>query len=176
MDTSFVIVCLILVGSVFIPFFLFNSAGKKNAKRFGVKVKEVIAKNNLNISDSENWGDTYIGMDTNQRKILYLKFKASENLKELVDLDTMQTCQIAEKRKVVKINDKKELILEKLDLEILLKNSESLLLNFYDINEDRTEDYELQRIEKWKAMILAVHKKNLSENKTAMFKYKILSA
>lgn len=153
MDTSFVIVCLILVGSVFIPFFLFNAAGKKTAKKIGIKVKEVIAKNNLNISDSETWGDTYIGMDTNQRKFLYLKFKASENLEELVDLDTIDTCQIAEKRKVVKVNDKKELILEILALEILQKNGDNLLLNFYSMNEDRTEDFEHARAEKWKAIL-----------------------
>ncbi len=39
-------------------------------------------------------------------------------------------------------------MLEKHDLEILLKNGDSLLLNFYDMNEDRTEDFEQQRIEK----------------------------
>lgn len=153
MDISFIVVCLILVGGVFIPFFLFNAAGKKTAIRIENKVKEVITKNNLNISESENWGDTYIGLDTKQRKFLYLKFKVSENVEELVDLDTINICQIVEKRKSVKINDKKELIVEKLDIDILLKNGKSLLLNFYDNYENRTEDFEHARAEKWKAIL-----------------------
>ncbi len=155
MDTSFVTVCLIVVGSVFIPFFLFSSAGRNGRKKIKAQIKLVVTQNNLNISESENWGNMYIGLDTEQGKFLFLKLQASENLEQLIDLNTISGCQITEKRKVIKTHGKKEMLLEKLDLKILHKNGDNLILNFYDMDEDRKEDFELQRIEKWKALVIA---------------------
>lgn len=154
MDTSFIIVSLILVGSVFIPFFLFNTAGLSERKIIEEKIKQVIAKKNLNIAKSENWGDTYIGLDTIQKKIIFLKIGISDCLEQLLEVDTFKGCQILEKRKAIKRNEKKEMLLEKLDLEILLKNGDNIFLNFYNSNEDRKEDFELKRIETWKAILL----------------------
>ncbi len=153
MDTSFVIVCLIVVGSVFIPFVLFSSAGQNGRKKIKAQIKLVVTQYDLNISESENWGNTYIGLDTDQGKFLFIKLKASENLEQLIDLKTINGCQITEKRKVVKTHGKKEMLLERLDLKILHKNGDNLILNFYDVDEDRKEDFELQRIEKWKALV-----------------------
>lgn len=154
MDTSFVIVCLIVVGLVSIPYFLFGLAGQSEKKNMKAKINQIIEKNNLSVSQSENWGNTYIGLDTNHRKILFLKILASENLEQLLDLDIINGCQIMEKRKAIKINDKKELLLEKLDLEVTFKNNEHRFLNFYDRDQMIQEDLELQRIQKWKNILI----------------------
>ncbi len=47
------------MGSVFIPFFLIIVAVKTERKKMGEKIKQIMAKYNLNISESENWGSTY---------------------------------------------------------------------------------------------------------------------
>lgn len=153
MNTSFIIVCLIVVGSVLIPFFLFASSGQRVRKEMETKIKQVVNKNKLNISESEIWGNTYIGIDTAQRKLIFLKLTASEILEQLVDLNTLKECHIMEKRNSAK--NKKSQLLEKLDLEILLKNSEPIRLNFYDIDQMHQEDFELQRIQKWKAILFS---------------------
>lgn len=154
MDTSFIVVCLIVVSSVFIPFYLFIFAGQSGRKKMKANIKEMVAKYNLNIAESENWGNTYIGLDTNQKKFLFLKITASESLEQLVDLNTVNGFQILEKRKLIKTKGGKEPLLEKLDLEVSLKNSEHILLNFYDADQTLQEDFELQRIQKWKAILI----------------------
>ena len=153
MDISLVILSLILVGSVFIPFFFFNSAGKSENK-IKKKIKQSIANFALNISQSENWGNKYIGIDTDRKIVLYLNFSESDNEEQQISLNHVKVCQILEKRKVIKTKASKETLLEKLDLEVSLQNGEILLLNFYDSNLNYSEDFELQRIEKWKAIII----------------------
>jgi hypothetical protein len=172
MDTSFVIVCLILVALVFIPYLLFIASGKRENKKMKAKIKHVIANNNLNISTSENWGLRYLGIDTVQRKLVFLKSVVledmpSEDLVQLLDLDAIKSCNIVELRKPIKIGDRKEVILEKLDLEILLKNGAHLILSFYHIDDEQMEDWELQRIEKWKATLMELSLKTVDLKKAA---------
>ena len=153
MDNSFIIVCLVLVGMVFIPFFLFNSAGKSETKKNSLLIAKTIADKGLKITHSELWGHHYIGMDVEQHKILFLKISKSDGSEVLLDLKYVEDLQIAEKRKMVRVDSKKELVLQKLDLEVSMKNGEKRMFNFYDSAQFEREDYELHRIQKWKAMI-----------------------
>ncbi|HEA22507.1 hypothetical protein LCGC14_1163720 [marine sediment metagenome] len=154
MDTSFVLVCLIVTGGVFIPFILFSYAGQGRTRKVDSQIKLVATQYNLNISKSEKWGNSYLGLDTDQRKLLYLDFGASENPNQLIDIDAIKGCQIVEKRKILKAHENKEALLESLDLEVLQKDGTSLVLTFYDIDENRKEDFELQRIEKWRDILM----------------------
>jgi len=172
MDTSFVIVCLTLVALVFIPYFLFIAAGKSESKKMKAKINHVIVSNNLNISTSETWGHRYLGIDTVQRKLVFLKSidiedQPSEDLVQLLDLDTIKSCHIAELRKPIKIGERKEVVLEKLELEILLKNGTNLILPFYHMDDEQMEDWELQRIEKWKAVLMEQSSKTVDLKKAA---------
>jgi len=153
MDTSLVIMFLIVMGSIFIPYFFFTSAGQSEGKKIETKIKQAISENNLTISESESWCGRYLGIDTIQRKVLFLKIAQSENQIHLLDLNTIKECKILERRKVLKIKDKKEKTLENLDLEVTLNNRDILLLNFYD-DQDLKENFELRRIEKWKSIVI----------------------
>jgi hypothetical protein len=117
------------------------------------KIKQVIVKNNLNISESEFWSCRYLGIDTIQRKVLFLDISETESLEQQLDLNNVKGFQILENKKVLTINDKKEILLERLDLEVTFKNSERILLNFYDADQEPRQDFELQRIEKWKTIL-----------------------
>jgi hypothetical protein len=160
MDITFIIVCLILVGSVFVPYYLFHAVGKKESKKIRTCIKEIVTKKNLDIYDSENWRSTYIGIDKTNGKMIFLKLMQPENSIQLLDLFRIKECEIVERRKVVKVNDKKERKLEKLDLKVTLIDGEILLLNFYDNSQYDIEDFELHRIEKWKS-ILSVISRNI---------------
>lgn len=150
-DIFFIAICLVLVGLVLIPFFLLV---KTKDKKMTDKVKDLIIQNNLKIYESENWGNSYIGLDSNQRKILFLKKTESDCIWQLLDLTAIADCQLNEKRTVLKIRNKKEFLLEKLDLDILLKNGDTLVLNFYDSEDYRTENFELARAEKWRTKLI----------------------
>lgn len=153
MDTSFVIVSLILVSFVSIPFFLFNAAGKSERKKLKNKIEQIITKNSLSISESETWGITYIGIDPIKKKLLFVKIYPTENNIQLVDLFSVKEYQFLEKRKVVTIENRKERVLEQLDLQVLVKNGNMILLNFYTTAENQGEDFEVRRIEKWIAKL-----------------------
>ncbi|WP_339654342.1 hypothetical protein [uncultured Maribacter sp.] len=153
MEISMIIVSLLLAGSVFIPFYLFNIAGQSERKKFKKKIEEIITKNNLNISESETWGITSIGIDPIMKKLLFVKIYPTENNIQLVDLSAVNEFQILEKRKVISTENRKERVLEQLDLQVLLKNGNMHILNFYTISEDQGEDFEVRRIEKWNALL-----------------------
>jgi hypothetical protein len=173
METPFIIVCLILVALVFIPYLLFITAGKSENDKMKTKIKDVIANNNLNISTYDKWGLRYLGIDTVQRKLVFLKNSfaidgnPSEELVQLIDIDAIKSCNILELRKPIKIGDRKEVILEKLDLEILLKNDEKLILSFYHMDEEQMEDWELRRVEKWKAILMELSSNTAGLKKAA---------
>ncbi|MFI8603150.1 hypothetical protein ACIGCP_01730 [Cellulophaga baltica] len=153
MDTSFITICLVLVGIIFIPFFLFNMSGKSDSKKVKEAAKALSTKNKLTISQSELWGNSYIGIDEKEQKIVFLKFSENEIYERVVAISSIKDCMILEQRKFFKVKNKKDSHLEKLDLKLTLKSGQSFELNFYDETLNYSEDFEVKRIEKWKALI-----------------------
>lgn len=153
METSFLTICLILVGLIFIPFFLFNVSGKSNLKKVKETAKAVSIANHLVISQNEIWGNSYIGIDEKQQKILFLKLTAGEAKEQIISIPLVKECVILEQRKFFKVKDKKDSHLEKLDLKITLQAGSPYLLNFYDENLNFSEDFEAKRIAKWRLLI-----------------------
>lgn len=154
MDSSFIMVCLLVVGIVFIPFYLFGLAGKTEAKKNKTLFAWVISKHNLHISTNERWGNKFLGLDSVQGKLVYLEIMSSGTVeKQLLELERIATCRIVEQRKFIKVNSGKESLLEKLDMELSLKDGEVVSLNFYDLERSFAEDYEMKRAEKWKAIV-----------------------
>lgn len=154
MDISIVIVSLILVGSVFVPYYFFILAGNSETKKLKTKCKAAIAKNNLKVSQMETWGNSYIAIDAHQKKLFFMKIYETECLEQLVDLSKIKETKIMQNKKSIKTKHGFKDLLEKLDLEILLVSGERIILNFYDSNQIYAEDFELKRVEKWKAMVL----------------------
>ncbi|WP_152594392.1 hypothetical protein [Cellulophaga sp. E6(2014)] len=153
MDTSFMTICLVLVGIIFIPFFLFNMSGKSASKKVKEAAKALSTKNKLTISQSELWGNSYIGIDEKEQKIVFLKFSENEIYERVVAISSIKDCMILEQRKFFKVKNKKDSHLEKLDLKITLKSGQPFELNFYDETLNYSEDFEVKRIEKWKSLI-----------------------
>ncbi|KQC32007.1 hypothetical protein AAU57_00725 [Nonlabens sp. YIK11] len=154
MDHSFIIVSLIVVGLVAIPYYLFISAGTSETKKIALKIKKVVLENNLQISQDERWNHKYIGIDTQQKVLVFLKAATAENAVsqdtvQILNLAHVKNCLVIEHRKGNKANA----VLERLDLQIHLINGTSQLLNFYNLDDNDAEDYEVQRAEKWKTII-----------------------
>ncbi len=165
MNISFLMVCLVVLGSICIPYFLLNFSEHKEKSNKQVKIKNAIKEYNLNISQSDIWGNMYIGFDANQQKVLILKISSAETFEHLLELDLIYKCEIVEKRKTIKISNKQEHLLERLDLDILFKNKDHLLLNFYDRGQMIPENFELQRIKKWRTILSGTKTSNILEKK-----------
>lgn len=167
MNIFYIVVCVILVGCLIMPLLLFNASGRRVQKKMRNDIKQIVAKHHLNISETEQWGNSYLGLDAHQKKLVFLKTITSELQLQLLDLNTISYCQLIDKRKLVNIRHKKELILEHLDLEFLSWSGESISINFYDENDGRMEDYEQARAEKWKTLINGCISKIPIEKKAA---------
>lgn len=153
MDISIVIVSLILVGSVFVPYYFFILAGNSETKKLKSKYMAAIAKNNLKVSQMEIWGNSCIAIDTNQKKLFFMKVFETESKVQLVDLSKIKEAKIVQSKNSIKTKHRVKDLLDKLDLEILLVSGERITLNFYDSNQIYAEDFELKRVEKWKAIV-----------------------
>ena len=168
MDLELVIISLILVASVFVPFFIIDLSGKSGIKQMRKLFKQEQVKYNLKLTEQENWGNTFIGVDKEQRKMLFMKFMEAEPTFHFIDLDKIQSCQIDSKVETIKTKIKKENILQKLNLKITLLNAKGpeVILNFYDTEGIYGEDFEMARAEKWK-MILQKNMSSMSSGKKA---------
>ena len=155
MELELVIISLVLVASVFLPFFIIDFSGKSGIAQMKKRFKSELVKNNLKLTDQENWGDTFIGVDREQKKMLFMKFSEVDPIFHLIDLSKIQACEIDSKIASVKTKVKKENILQQLNLKISsmdTKNPE-VILNFYDWEGIYGEDFEMARAEKWKTII-----------------------
>ncbi|TFG75498.1 MAG: hypothetical protein E4H26_05980 [Flavobacteriales bacterium] len=156
MNISLLIISIILVTSVFLPFFLIDLSGKTAAGQRKKQFKLAIAKNNLTLSDKEIWGNSFIGIDRNQKKLLFMKVEGADQIDTLIDLSNLRDCKIVTAYRKSKVKNQNELLLLKLDLEIhFIKGRNVESLNFFDFEAPYKEDFELIRAEKWKAIINA---------------------
>ncbi|MFT4832475.1 MAG: hypothetical protein ACI815_002130 [Psychroserpens sp.] len=155
MDLELVIISLILVASVFVPFFIIDLSGKSGVKQMRKLFKLELIRNNMKLTEQENWGNTFIGIDKEQEKMLFIKFLEVGPTIHLIDLSKMQACEIDSKVDTFKTKFKKETILQKLNLKIASMDSKNpeAILNFYDADGIYAEDFEMARAEKWKTIV-----------------------
>ena len=155
MELELVIISLVLVASVFVPFFILDFSGKSEIAHMKKLFKLELVKNNLKLTEQENWGNSFIGVDREQKKMLFIKFLEVEPIIHLIDLSKIQACEIDSKIGSVKTKVKKENILQQLNLKISPIDSRNpeVILNFYDWEGIYGEDFEMARAEKWKTII-----------------------
>ncbi len=166
---SLILISSILVAGVFLPFFLIDRTGWYDSKKRMNQYKLAIAKNKLNITQKEYWGNSFIGIDTAQKKLLFMKVGESGNTVELLDLNRAKECRIVNTMKYAKMKTKKESLLMRLDLEVSFVGNDQpiAVLNFFDMNDIYKEDFEQQRGEKWKALINSYTSALIPSRKTA---------
>lgn len=154
METSFIIVSAILVALISVPFFLINSLGKSGTRKLKSIYKKLALQHNMNTTVKEGWGDSFIGIDGAQKKMIFLKLHGSELEEEFVNLFLAKGCEVKETKEVIRTNHSRETILVRVDLVISFGSGrDPLVLNFYDRDHGFVEDYEHDRAERWKKII-----------------------
>lgn len=149
MNTEINIIAAIILIIIFLPIYLLNKTGNTYLKKLSKKIDAIALNNNLKLNQKEGWGNTCIGIDTAQQKLVYKRGLESDDY-SFIDLREIYSCEFLKEVTPKRVD--KTLInqLATLDLKLTLKkNKAQILLNFYDIDNGYVEDFELKRIEKW---------------------------
>ncbi len=154
MKIDLIIISVILVILVFLPFYLFpliqNSRNKKIQEIFRKKTE----KYGLNIDLKEQWNTNLIGIDTVQKKLLFVQNLDDTFLTEFVDLREVKQSKVILTTVPVKKHGKIENILQCVSLEFsLLYHDKKKMVKLYDYDLCYSEDLEIMHAEKWNKYI-----------------------
>lgn len=168
MKIDMILVFAIVVGLVAVPYALFILFGSGNSKKIEKQIKEEANKNNLNINHREKWASRYLSLDSIANKLLFSRTRGEQLVHQYIDLNTITRIVVLEDRISKRIDGKMHDTLEKLSLELISKeNVQSIVINFYDSTLDATQNYEMNRVNKWKELIEKQLKLNAKHSKAA---------
>ena len=153
MKTSLVIISALLVLSVFLPFIIFIYNGTKNTSSIKKQAKLLIQNNGITYMHKEIWRKNFIGISNDNKIITYIKFNSDKSsVIDNINSNDIKQCNII---KNYNNGANKVSYLKSLGLEFIYKSSTNpnLIIPFFNVDDDLSEDFELQRIEKWHALI-----------------------
>lgn len=164
-----ILISVALILATFAPFIILNNSGKGEAKAISKKIKEIATREGLKFHLKESWGNSFIAIDRMQKVVLFAKATDRDVDIKRIDLIQVDKCTIHKKSKLERSHTGNTNVLQKLDLEItfLAHHKEACLLNFYDVDHAISEDYEMQRAEKWETVINEAVKTAVQEKKVA---------
>lgn len=152
MENSVIIISIILVASVFVPFFLFIYNGTKNTSNTKKQINALLEKNGLSYGLTEIWRKNFIGISKDHNMLTYINLKEKKPIINNIKLNDISQCNIIKHQN----NDLSKFRgLKSLQLELVFVNSRNptVLLTFFNIDDDLSEDFEMPRIEKWQKLI-----------------------
>ncbi|MFB9055481.1 hypothetical protein ACFFU9_01885 [Mariniflexile ostreae] len=152
MKTSLIIISALLVLSVLVPVFLFIYNGMKNTNSTKNQVSKLLKSHDIVCKTKTIWRKNFIGISTDNKMLIYINLNTENPVLETLALDDLKQCII---HKENGNGAKKVMSLKKLSLEFVYKSAHkpNSRITFFNIDEDLIEDFELQRIEKWKGLI-----------------------
>ena len=137
-----------------LPFAWFMLIGKNNTRKKEKLFKNAVKNENLSLTNNEQWNNNFIGIDEAKNMLVFIKLINQEISVLKIDLKRLKSCQIDRETRDFKKDKKVETELQSLDLDLSFHlQSDSTRLNFYNINEQFSEDLEMKRAEKWQTLI-----------------------
>ena len=154
MKIDIMIVSVILVLLVVLPFFLLPLIQMRGNKKLQKKFLEEALKQNLNIDLKEIWNLNMIGVDTVQKKLLFVQQQKDGFVSECIDLSRMQSSQVIITTSQIKRNRKPEEVLQRTDIEFSPNyGEEKKLLNLFNQDLNFVQDLEVKHAEKWNSLV-----------------------
>jgi len=154
MKTSEVLMTILITVLGILPFVWFTYIGKKASSKSKQTINNLLKSEQLNFNEKESRNNKFIGIDNNIGKLLYIQVKPNENRVAKIDLADVKSCKIHKETKELKRDNKFESELHRLHLVLNLKNKNEEALCLYDIEENFSEDFEMQRAEEWQKRIV----------------------
>ncbi|HUW05162.1 MAG TPA: hypothetical protein VMW01_02775 [Williamwhitmania sp.] len=139
MDTSVLIIGIIIVSLVLVPIMLISSIISIKEKRLKRAFKEQCITHQLIITDPEVFKHKIIGIDPVAKVLLFVNNQVENQKSKTVNLTEVSSCRVACKtEKNNELPHSHEETILKVDL-ILTNNltpQEEILVNFFDVNHD----------------------------------------
>lgn len=155
MKLSVFILDIILMLSIALPYYLFIRAGRKGKQIRNKIINNITRKQGIHPNIQEQWGNYYIGIDSLENSLIYIRFSDTEAVHECVPLDKVHECSLIKEVKSIRKAKVKEdvLIFLAMELQYRQPGTKATRLVFYDAASMTGEDYEMQRAQKWVGII-----------------------
>lgn len=153
MKLDILLVDFAMLALVFVPYFLFILIGRKEGSKLGKKFLEEAANHQLQIDEKESWNNNIIGLDKKSGRILFVQKRKTAIIAELINLREVRSCELMREVQTLRLEQKEQDILQKIDLHIRLRDGAHKNVNLYDCEETYIQDYELKNAEKWNSII-----------------------
>ncbi len=152
MKTSLVILSIILIVSLFLPFLYFVLNGTRNTASTKKLINSALKDSGIIYRLKEIWRKNFIGISNDHKILTNIYFEMEKTIVTNINLAEIKQCFVIKNYNY----DKQKITgLKNLCLELSYKSSgkPNTIINFYDVDKDLSEDFELQRIEKWHKLI-----------------------
>ena len=140
------------IKSCFCSLLIFSWIKPVSCKPIKNRIDSLIKNNGIIYTTKETWHHNFIGISNDNTKLTYVHFNTDEPKISTIDLTEIKEChilksQVKEKEKIIRLKN--------LDLEFIYKasNKPNVIINFFNLDDDLSEDYELKRVEKWQQII-----------------------
>ena len=152
MKTSVIILSIILILSLFLPFFYFVLNGSRNTSSTKNLINSALKDSGIIYDLKEIWRKSFIGISNDHKILTNIYFEMEKPIITNINMAEIKQCFVIKNYNY----DKQKITgLKNLYLELSYKSSgkANSIINFYDVDNDLSEDFELQRIEKWQKLI-----------------------
>lgn len=155
MDLEIIITGIVAVALFIVPVYLIQKKQKGKVAKARQAFVDRGAQRQLHISNCELWSPDYaIGIDEQQRKLLYLSDYEQQAGEHLVDLDQVKQCRVLNEYRDSNGNRMIEHVA--LVLSMTGQKPGEIQLEFYNNKKSMMHSDELKLAEKWNATINAV--------------------
>lgn len=154
MKTSLIIISTLLILSVFIPFIIFIYKGASNTSSVKKQANLLLKNNGIIYSVTDVWRKNFIAISNDNKSVTYIHFKLNIPFIITLNLQDIKECRII--KNYINVSNKST-SLKSLDLEFIYKSptNPTITINFFNVDDDLSEDFEWQRIEKWQQLVKA---------------------
>ncbi len=154
MKISLTVMIILTTSLCVLPFLWFMLIGKNTARKRKNIFKNLVKQHQFQISQKEQWNSNFIAIDDTQKMLLFIKLKPTGNEVFKINLNEVRACHVNKVTRDFKRNKKVESELQTIHLEFTFTNHKPMqILNFYDIIEEFSEEFEMKRAEKWQQVI-----------------------
>ena len=154
MFLSLNIVMLVVILIVIVPFAWFIWADKLTINKKKKAVQKIANAQDVSLSESEFWNNSCLAYDAQKNVLLYVNVGDSETVVKKIKLDEVKKCAINRINKDYKNGDQHYSEMARLELELtFVSNAAPLTIPLYDVNENFSQNHEMDRAEKWLTFI-----------------------
>lgn len=154
MKISMMVIIIVTTLFCLLPYVWFIMSGQTSIKKKEKQFIKIIKDLNLSFEIKEQWNNNFIGFCQQKNVLIFIKLNNQEHKLFNIELKQIKSCQILATAQTLVKDNKSVSKLRGLDLELIMQaNQAPLILNFYDSNEEFTEDLELKRAQKWESLI-----------------------